>query len=242
MLHEDAKFIIERQQIRSRDGLITKKLSYAEMAILIALIHAKGDVVSRDELMSLGWPGKIVVPNSLNMAILSLRRTLNFFSMGDNIITIPKIGFSLDHSILFVVSEEQKSVNVDVDNKNEIELAVINDVGLYSDIHSTRQQGQKSLKFTYENIRSSLVNVVLLFLFFLSVYVILLYLSHEPKLVCETFEGRVNVCTTADFTDELRGGVSNYLSEMEVKNNGTLLVEKNPHRLGGYGFYFLKKE
>ncbi len=50
------------------------KCSYAESVILRQLLHNKGKFFSRDELASIGWPGKLVSKNSVPVSIANLRK------------------------------------------------------------------------------------------------------------------------------------------------------------------------
>src|SRR5439155_24601276 len=45
--------------------------------VLVTLIEAKGAVVSKDELMSRVWPGRIVEENNLHAQIKALRKALS---------------------------------------------------------------------------------------------------------------------------------------------------------------------
>lgn len=247
MLTSDVKLVIEGQIIKSLDGQLVKRLSYAEIAILVALINAKGEVVSRDELISLGWPGKIVGPNSLNMAILALRRHLDAFGMSENIITIPRVGFSLAKYQLFSCVEAQEISDIDIENVDYIDNSNISEECLYSApsstprqkiIFPTRPDGGAN---TYGNIRAHLVGAFFFILFIFNMFVFLLYESHKPDLVCEVFERDVNVCAT-EITEKVKNVASNYLSNIEIKGKAILLVEKNPHNPSGYEFYFLGLE
>ena len=65
-----------RRTITDGEG-ITKKLSQSEIYLLNYLIKHQGKAVLKDELMSAGWPNKVVVINSLTVAIGNLRRVLN---------------------------------------------------------------------------------------------------------------------------------------------------------------------
>lgn len=71
----------------------TTKLSASETRILQYLIENSGDVISRETLLEIGWPEKVVVPNSLNVAIANLRKA--FKNKSDIIITIKGTGFTI---------------------------------------------------------------------------------------------------------------------------------------------------
>jgi DNA-binding winged helix-turn-helix (wHTH) protein len=51
------------------------KLGGRAFDVLVALIEANGAVVSKDELMSRVWPGRIVEDNNLHAQIKALRKT-----------------------------------------------------------------------------------------------------------------------------------------------------------------------
>ena len=69
------------------------KLSASESKVLQYLIEHKGEIVTRDKLLDIGWPDKVVVPNSLNVAIANLRKA--FRCNQDIIITIKGTGFTI---------------------------------------------------------------------------------------------------------------------------------------------------
>ncbi len=50
------------------------KCSYADSAILSNLLQSKGEFFSRDDLASIGWPGKLVSKNSVPVSIANLRK------------------------------------------------------------------------------------------------------------------------------------------------------------------------
>ncbi|EPE6123746.1 winged helix-turn-helix domain-containing protein [Vibrio parahaemolyticus] len=50
------------------------KCSYAESVILSHFLNNKGKFFSRDELASIGWPGKLVSKNSVPVSIANLRK------------------------------------------------------------------------------------------------------------------------------------------------------------------------
>ena len=66
--------------------------------VLLALIEASGTVISKDELMSRGWAGKVVEENTLQGAISALRRA--FGADRDLIRTVPGRGYQFTGEIL----------------------------------------------------------------------------------------------------------------------------------------------
>lgn len=53
-----------------------RKLSKSEVYLLAYLIENQGKVLDKNDLMRVGWPKKIVVVNSLTVAISNLRKAL----------------------------------------------------------------------------------------------------------------------------------------------------------------------
>ena len=78
-----------RLRVAGRDVDIEQK----PMELLLALLHRNGEVVTKDELLDLVWPGVTVVPASLPTAIAKLRRALG----GEAAIveTVPKLGYRI---------------------------------------------------------------------------------------------------------------------------------------------------
>lgn len=70
-------------------------LNQSELAIVKCLIAQQGEVVSRDDLLLAGWPGRIVVSNSVNMAIKNIRLILSKASNEAVIVTLPREGYRL---------------------------------------------------------------------------------------------------------------------------------------------------
>jgi tetratricopeptide (TPR) repeat protein len=68
------------------------------MQVLLVLADARGGVVSREDLLRLCWPGVIVGEESLNRAILQLRRAARAVGEGFQIETISKVGYRLKHA------------------------------------------------------------------------------------------------------------------------------------------------
>lgn len=78
-----------RLRVAGRDADIEQK----PMELLLALLHRSGEVLTKDELLDLVWPGVTVVPASLPTAIAKLRRAL-----GDEaaiVETVPRLGYRI---------------------------------------------------------------------------------------------------------------------------------------------------
>lgn len=71
------------------------RLNDSELRVFIRLYEENGALVSKDDLLSAGWPGRVVVPNSLNMSIRKLRSLLLTEDNETIIQTVARQGFRL---------------------------------------------------------------------------------------------------------------------------------------------------
>ena len=80
--------------ISSAEG--TRKLEPRVMRTLVVLAEARGEVLSRDDLIELAWDGVIVGDNAINRVVSQLRKVLLELA-GDSVRleTITKVGFRL---------------------------------------------------------------------------------------------------------------------------------------------------
>ena len=84
-----------RRRELSRDGE-TIRLHVHAIGILCELATARGEVVSKDELMSRLWPGRIVEEGNLHVHISALRKALGGHGEGHSyIVTVPGRGYRL---------------------------------------------------------------------------------------------------------------------------------------------------
>ena len=88
------RFHLGRREL-FREGL-PLRLGGRALAVLHTLITAKGDVVSKDELLARVWPGLVVEENNLQVQVSLLRKTLRDETDGDShLITVPGRGYRL---------------------------------------------------------------------------------------------------------------------------------------------------
>ena len=72
------------------------RLQRHALAILCALAEAKGEIVSKDELMARLWPGRIVEEGNLHVHVSALRKSLDEHGEGHSfVVTIPGRGYRL---------------------------------------------------------------------------------------------------------------------------------------------------
>src|SRR5262249_35183555 len=89
---------LRRPELR-RDGQPGRLPRHA-LAILCALAEAKGEIVSKDELMARLWPGRIVEEGNLHVHVSALRKSLDEHGEGHGeghsfVVTVPGRGYRL---------------------------------------------------------------------------------------------------------------------------------------------------
>jgi len=68
--------VLDEQQARLSVGGTVAELDRSSQDVLLALLRHAGEVVTKEELLEAGWPGRVVSENSLAKAIGRLRRAL----------------------------------------------------------------------------------------------------------------------------------------------------------------------
>jgi TolB-like protein len=63
--------------------------------LLAALLERRGDILTKAELMDAAWEGRAVEESNLSVQVASLRKILSKGSLGDIIVTVPRIGYRL---------------------------------------------------------------------------------------------------------------------------------------------------
>lgn len=82
------------------------ELGFSRSRLLERLLQSPGEVVTREELMSHAWPGRVVGQGSLNQQIYTLRQALNDEKTSDIIQTLPRRGYQFNaHYVLEQVDE-----------------------------------------------------------------------------------------------------------------------------------------
>src|SRR5437660_6203528 len=79
----------------SREG-VPLRLGSRAVDILAMLASAKGEIVSKDELLTRVWPGVTVEENNLQVQVSALRKALDQNSDGQShLVTVPGRGYRL---------------------------------------------------------------------------------------------------------------------------------------------------
>src|SRR5499427_1045524 len=85
---------LRRPELR-RDGQPVRIHRHA-LGILCALAEAKGEIVSKDELMARLWPGRVVEEGNLHVHVSALRKSLDEHGEGHSfVVTVPGRGYRL---------------------------------------------------------------------------------------------------------------------------------------------------
>ena len=85
---------LRRPELR-RDGQ-PMQIHWRALGILCALADAKGEIVSKDELMARLWPGRIVEEGNLHVHVSALRKSLDEHGEGHSfVVTIQGRGYRL---------------------------------------------------------------------------------------------------------------------------------------------------
>ena len=85
---------LHRRELR-RDGQPVR-IHRRALGILCALAEAKGEIVSKDELMARLWPGRVVEEGNLHVHVSALRKSLDEHGEGHGfVITVPGRGYRL---------------------------------------------------------------------------------------------------------------------------------------------------
>src|SRR5712671_2449882 len=88
------RFDLGRREL-SRDG-IPVRLGSRALDVLSVLAAARGDVVTKDELLARVWPGQVVEENNLQVQVSALRKALDPEGDGQtHLITVPGRGYRL---------------------------------------------------------------------------------------------------------------------------------------------------
>jgi DNA-binding winged helix-turn-helix (wHTH) protein len=85
-----------------RDGQLVR-IHRRALGILCALADAKGEIVSKDELMARLWPGRIVEEGNLHVHVSALRKSLDEHGEGHSfVVTVPGRGSVSSHGRLAI--------------------------------------------------------------------------------------------------------------------------------------------
>ncbi len=81
---------------QKEDSQLHIQLTRSEYFLLTELVAYQGQHLSKQHLTNKGWPDSYVGPNSINVAIMSLRKKLRLLGGFWEITTIQRHGYSLN--------------------------------------------------------------------------------------------------------------------------------------------------
>ena len=94
-----------------RVGTAAVELDRSSYDVLLALLRHAGEVVTKDELLEAGWPGRVVSENSLAKAVSRLRHALG--PDGEAIRAVHGYGYRLAAAVAFhAVALEQVEAHI----------------------------------------------------------------------------------------------------------------------------------
>ncbi|EKO3858708.1 winged helix-turn-helix domain-containing protein [Vibrio harveyi] len=93
------------------------ELNRSEYNLLLAFCDSHGEVLDKQTLIELGWPGRVVGENSLAVAIMKLRKKLDSLNLGFEINNLPGEGY------VFINAK-----NVGIEHENGVEESTLGDI------------------------------------------------------------------------------------------------------------------
>lgn len=122
----------------------TLDLGFSGSRVLERLLQVPGEVVSRDELMTYAWEGRIVGQGSLNQQIYTLRQAL-IDGRSQIIQTLPRRGYLFNPQYLIIdqaepVSDTQAEVIAEKAEPLEVELPIASAQAFTEPLNQARQR------------------------------------------------------------------------------------------------------
>ncbi|NOH62813.1 winged helix-turn-helix domain-containing protein [Vibrio sp. RE88] len=102
--------ILDRKEMSIQIDSHENKLNYNELMIIIHFMENNNQVISKNHLISVGWPDSIVTDSSLHKAVFNLRSAISY-SKSVEIKTIPNKGYMWVCHHFEAKRIEQKSEN-----------------------------------------------------------------------------------------------------------------------------------
>lgn len=197
----------------SRHGVVIGKLNYNERLILCYLIDHAGEIVSRDVLLNAGWPDRIVVPNSLNIAMRNIRALMEISGHPGEPETVPKHGFRLSKGIAShaeVEWEKPHDDNISIKNDDTRGLSNNPDYEMFNAYKRVMGTIKK------QNLHSYLYYLYVFSCVSLAIAVFVFIEVKKPTLYCDEFKGAV-------FCSAIKSDINEY-----KKSSGALQLKINP--------------
>lgn len=190
------------------------KCSTPELYILKEMYNNKGQAVSRDKLLSTGWNGRIVSPNSIPVAIANLRRVFREITGNELIFTVKGFGYGLD------TMQDYIKFEFILDNQ---EMSSI-EQGKNTESASQSKQNNPS------SIKTIAIAMVSITLFFIPFTIKISMTENLPQANVYT-NGKTKIITLAE------------MKNTKEQNNIEYIIQKLNYKIiGTVDFYDLKAE
>ncbi len=181
------------------DLLFDVTLSIAEVRIVSALFAQNGNVIEKEQLISIGWSGKPVSSSALTVAISNIRSALK--KAGIEIKNIPRLGYVMNLASAHPAQVDTTQV-ISEDN-NEVSIVLVHDDEHHDEPQVTTVDMKPSVlsflkKWQFKPSIQSLMSVFLLstaVIFIISM--LAAYLYEASPTVCVPEQDRI-VCTSDD--------------------------------------------
>lgn len=181
------------------DLLFDVTLSIAEVRIVSALFAENGNVIEKEQLISIGWSGKPVSSSALTVAISNIRSALK--KAGIEIKNIPRLGY-----VMNLASDRPAQIEtaqVLIEDNNESNIVLVHDDERHDELQVTTVEMKPSVlsflkKWQFKPSIQSLMSVFLLstaVIFIISM--LAAYLYEASPTVCVPEQDRI-VCTSDD--------------------------------------------
>ncbi|KAE9625322.1 helix-turn-helix domain-containing protein [Aeromonas veronii] len=195
----------------------------SEVSLLSGMLEEPSRIFTKDELLDLGWPGKIVAPNSLTVAIKNIRKVFGYRPSKCSIETKHGQGYILHLPLeneITIVDHNPVSAQTQSNNEN----------------NSVVDELEPAVKTTAENIDYKIKKRGLIFtllklmamvgLFFLLLFVSVAIIIYDKKTHCENING-IKFCGSRPLT----------FGERTRLQNSQVNIDKNVDRyIYGYNY------
>ncbi|KAB1505848.1 winged helix-turn-helix domain-containing protein [Photobacterium damselae] len=119
----DVCYIPSQGMLKANDS--TQKLNLSEQYILTFLIENHHRPVTKEELLKVGWPDRIVTEASLFQIIRALRVKLQEKQKGDIIETLPRVGYQIRDFQRETISLSQQEQEEKAAQRNWVKPAIV---------------------------------------------------------------------------------------------------------------------
>ncbi len=216
------------------------RLNVSEANILICLYEYKDTLISRDTLLEIGWPKRVVTPNSLSMAIKNIRSCLEKANLDDVVVTHIKKGFSWNASYFLEVVDvspqhlhAQKSILHTESTATHIEPPAISYVHEIDSQIKEESNIKPSIKDGFQqstergHVKNNISIAFMVFLIMISMAIVMFYDIYWTRVSCYSVND-AKLCGVGPFKVDL---IPSVLEQGDYWFG---------YRLSDGGFYYVK--